>query len=99
MNFKRCVMSANDRTQISIRTPNDMIEKFERIAAALDRDRSWVMLQAFQFYLEREGRGILTDAEGIAAVDRGETVDWETAMERVDAAIERGAAARVKKAG
>ena len=92
-------MSDTARTQISLRIPNDMIEKFERIAAALDRDRSWVMLQAFQFYLEREGHGILIDADGIAAADRGETVDWETAMGRIDLAIERGAATHVKKAG
>ena len=92
-------MPGTDRTQISIGTPDDMIEKFERIAAALDRDRSWVMLQAFQLYLEREGRDILTDVEGIAAVGRGETLDLETAMGRVDAAIARGTISRAKKAG
>ena len=92
-------MSNAERTQISIRTPTDMVATFDRIAAALDRDRSWVMLQAFQFYLDREGSEILSDAEGIAAVDRGETVGWETALERIDGAIARGAASTVKKAG
>ena len=92
-------MSNAERTQISIRTPAEMVAKFDRIAAALDRDRSWVMLQAFQFYLDREGAEILSDAEGIAAVDRGETVEWGAALERIDGAIARGAASTVKKAG
>lgn len=92
-------MSNVERTQISIRTPVEMIAKFDRIAAALDRDRSWVMLQAFQFYLDREGSEILVDAEGIAAADRGETVEWGAALERIDGAIARGTATNLKKAG
>ena len=75
---------------MSIRLPAEMLEKFDRIAAALDRDRSWVMLRAFQFYLDREGGAVLVDAEGIAAVDRGETVEWGDALNRIDAAISRG---------
>lgn len=31
-----------------------------------------------------------TDEEGIASVDRGETVEWGDALNRIDAAIERG---------
>ena len=92
-------MANGERTQISLRVPSDMIGTFERIAGVLDRDRTWVMLQAFQFYLDREGQEILSDAEGIASVDRGETVDWDAARARMDAAIARGAAAHVKKAG
>lgn len=92
-------MSSSERTQISLRVPNKMIESFETIAAALDRDRTWVMLQAFQAYLDREGAEILSDAAGIAAVDRGETVEWTSAMTRIDEAIARGTAAHVKKAG
>jgi len=92
-------MSNGERTQISLRVPNAMIDSFERIATALDRDRTWVMLQAFRFYLEREGRELMIDAEGIASVDRGETLDWASAMTRIDDAITRGAASTVKKAG
>ncbi len=56
------------------------------------------MIQAFQFYLDREGVGILTDAEGVAAVDRDETVEWGTAVDRIDTAIDRGTVAYNKKA-
>ncbi len=86
------------RTQISIRVPDAMLEAFSQIGSALDRDRTWVMLQAMQFYIDREGKDILIDAEGIAAVKRGEMVDLDTARRRIDAAIERGRAARSKKA-
>ncbi len=93
-------MSSSERVQLSIRVPSDMLDKFERIATALERDRTWVMLQAFQMYLDCEGQVILNDAEGLAALDRGDSVDWETAMTRIDAAIARGAAASgIKKAG
>jgi predicted transcriptional regulator len=92
-------MASTERSQISLRTPVEMIAKFDRLAVALDRDRSWVLLQALQFYLDREGNDILSDSEGIAAVDRGETVEWQDALKRIDGAIARGAATRLKKAG
>ena len=92
-------MSSSDRTQISLRVPNAMIESFERIAEALDRDRTWVMLQAFQAYLDRDGVEILSDAAGEAALDRGETVEWSSSITRIDEAISRGTAAHVKKVG
>ena len=85
-------VTSTERTQISLRTPVDMIAKFDRLAAALDRDRSWVLLQALQFYLDREGSEILADSEGIAAVDSGDVVEWGDALTRIDAAIARGAA-------
>ena len=84
-------MASTERTQISLRTPVEMVAKFDRLAAALDRDRSWVLLQALQFYLDREGREILADSEGIAAADRGEVVEWDEAVTRIDAAIASGA--------
>ncbi len=92
-------MTSAERTQISIRVPVEMIGKFEDIAMILDRDRSWVMLTAMKYYLDREGLGLLQDAAGIAAVDRGETVEWSVALGRLDAAIDRGEAASSKKAG
>ena len=39
----------------------------------------------------------VSDAEGIAAIEHGETVDLETAKERIEAAIERGLSARSKR--
>jgi len=92
-------MANSDRTQISLRVPNALIDDLDRIASALDRDRTWVLLHAFQFYRDREGSEILTDAAGIAAVDRGETLAWSDAKAQIDEAIARGTVAHVKKAG
>ena len=33
-------------SHISLRVPNDLVEAFDRIASALERPRSWVMLRA-----------------------------------------------------
>jgi predicted transcriptional regulator len=46
--------SPQDKKQISIRVPTDVIAEFDKIAAKIDRDRTWVMLRALRLYLEGE---------------------------------------------
>lgn len=46
---------AGGKVQISLRAPPETVEKFDRIAKLLERDRSWVMDRAFQHYLSEEG--------------------------------------------
>ena len=48
-------------THISLRVPNDLIQAFDKLAAVLDRPRSWVMLRALRQYLEDEGAEIAED--------------------------------------
>jgi predicted transcriptional regulator len=67
------------KIQISLRAPSSMIDAFDRIAEALDRDRSWVLLRALQRYLDTEAAEVLTD-EGAGALDRGEGVDFDDVM-------------------
>jgi len=76
-----------EKIQISLRAPAATIEAFDAIAEALDRDRTWVMLQAFSSYLKAEGGVILQEAKGIAELDRGESVDFDEAMEAIDEII------------
>jgi predicted transcriptional regulator len=76
-----------EKMQISLRAPAATIDAFDRIAKALERDRSWVMLQAFSLYLKGEGGHILQEVEGIAELDRGESVDFDVAMDGVDKII------------
>ncbi|WP_235988121.1 CopG family ribbon-helix-helix protein [Roseibium aggregatum] len=83
----------NERTQVSLRLPSEMVADFDKIAAGLDRDRSWVMQRAFKFYLEQEGREIIDDLDGIAALDRGEGVDFDDVLDQADDII---ATARTK---
>ena len=76
-----------EKVEISLRAPAATLEAFDRIAKALDRDRTWVMLQAFSLYLKGEGGDILEEAEGISELERGESVDFDEAMDEIDKII------------
>ena len=78
---------ASAKTQISIRIPVDMVETFDKIGKVLERDRTWVMLRAFRQYLADEGADIVQEAEGLAALDRGEGVDFDQVMDEADEII------------
>ena len=43
---------------VSLRVPADLIETLDKIAAALERPRSWVMLRALRQYIADEGREV-----------------------------------------
>jgi predicted transcriptional regulator len=83
-------------SHISLRVPNDLVEAFDRIASALERPRSWVMLRALRQYLENEGRDVEEDTESLAELDRGERIPFEEVLDRLGAKIAR-AEARNKK--
>lgn len=87
------------KVQISLRVPADLIESFDQIAAALERDRTWVMLRAFRRYLDEEGSEVLREAEGLASLDRGEGADFDQVMDEVDEIIAEAEAKRARKAG
>jgi predicted transcriptional regulator len=84
-----------ESVQTSIRLPLEMREAFDKIAVALDRDRSWVMQRALRQYLDNEGADLLREAEGLAALERGEGVDFDEVMGEVDDII---AEAEVRRA-
>lgn len=86
---------SEEKTQVSIRIPSSLLSELDRIAEALDRDRTWVMLHCFRQYLSNEGAEILADSESIAALDRGEGVDLVDVLKEADAILE---AARQKLA-
>jgi predicted transcriptional regulator len=81
------VSDQTQKTQSSLRVPTVTLDAFDLVAKALERDRTWVMLRAFRLYLDGEGADILRDANGIAALDRGEGVDFDGVMEEADAII------------
>ena len=64
-------------SHVSLRVPNHIIKEFDKLAAALDRPRSWVMLRALRQYLDEEGAEIAEDIESLAELDRGEVVSPE----------------------
>jgi predicted transcriptional regulator len=82
---------------VSLRVPADLIETLDKIAAALERPRSWVMLRALRQYVADEGQEMLDVQEGIAELDRGEGIPIEEVLAEMDEIIERAEAKR--KAG
>jgi predicted transcriptional regulator len=59
-----------------------LVAEFDRIAAILDRDRTWVMQKALSQYRANEGAEILQDAQGLEELDRRESVDLEDVLEK-----------------
>ena len=81
---------------VSIRVPADVVETLDKIGAALERPRSWVILRAIRQYLADEGQELLDVQEGIAEADRGEVVPIEEVLAEMDEIIAR---AEDKRAG
>jgi predicted transcriptional regulator len=82
---------------VSLRVPADLIETLDKIAAALERPRSWVMLRALRQYVAGEGQEMLDVQEGIAEAERGEMVPIEEVLAEIDEIIAKAEAKR--KAG
>jgi predicted transcriptional regulator len=74
--------------------PADLIETLDKIAAALERSRSWVMLRALRQYVADEGREVLDVQEGIAELDRGEGIPIEDVLAEMDEIIAKAEAKR-----
>ncbi len=74
----------------SIRLDEEKLARLDRLAAAIDRSRSWVINQAIEQYLDHEEW--FTDAvqEGIAAADRGELVPHDEAVAAARERIAKG---------
>jgi predicted transcriptional regulator len=87
------------KTQLSLRVPIGMAEAFDRIAKALDRDRTWVMLRAFRQYLDGEGADVLQEAAGLASLDRGEGLDFDGVMDEAGAIVAQARTGRARKTG
>jgi predicted transcriptional regulator len=82
---------------VSLRVPSELVDTFDRIAEALERPRSWVMVRALRQYVEDgEGAEIEEDTESIAELDRGESAPFGDSIRKVRKIIAR---AEVKPAG
>ena len=79
---------------VSLRVPSDLIETLDRIATALERPRSWVMLRALRQYVADEGQEVLDVQEGIAELDRGEGIPIEDVLAEIDEFIAKAEAKR-----
>src|SRR5437762_11907733 len=81
-------------TPASLRVPADLIETLDKIAVALERSRSWVMLRALRQYVADEGQEVLDVQEGIAEAERGEMIPIEDVLAEMDEIIAKAEAKR-----
>lgn len=77
---------------ISLRVPNDLLQKLDEIASAMDRPRSWVCLRALRQYVADEGAEILDVKEGIAQLDRGESVPLDDVIGELEVVVAKAEA-------
>jgi len=80
---------------VSLRLPADLVEAFDRLAATLERPRSWVIERALRQYIdEGEGAEIAEDSESVAELDRGESVPAEDVLREAREIIGKAEAKR-----
>jgi predicted transcriptional regulator len=96
--MREFVMSASEKTQISLRLSSEIVDAFDKVAQLLDRDRTWVMQRALKQYLENEGAELLEEAEGLAELDRGEGIDIDDVLTKAEAIISAAEAKRRARA-
>jgi predicted transcriptional regulator len=82
---------------VSIRMPADVVAALDKVAAILDRPRSWVILRAIRQYLADEGQEMLDVQEGIEEAERGEVVDFDEVMAGLDEIIAQAEAKHAAK--
>jgi predicted transcriptional regulator len=80
-------MEAMDKT-VSFRTDSKKVEALDALAASQDRDRSYLLNQAVDSYLELQQYHIELIEKGIQQADAGELVD-HTEVERMAARLLR----------
>ncbi len=64
----------------SIRLDDEKLARIDRLAAAIDRSRSWVMNQAIEQYLDHEEWFAEAVAEGAEAANHGDLVSHDGAV-------------------
>ena len=74
---------------ISVRLPAELVERLDKVAAIMERPRSWVILDAVREYLADEGQEILDIQAGIEEADRGEVVSAEDFLAGLEQKIAR----------
>jgi predicted transcriptional regulator len=74
---------------ISVRLPAEIVERLDKVAAIMERPRSWVILDAVREYLADEGQEVLDIQAGIEEADRGEVVSAEDFLAELEQKIAR----------
>lgn len=63
---------------LSVQVSPALRDDVDQLAAALGRDRAWVIEHAVRQYVEAESHFRHAVEQGLAEIDRGDYVTWET---------------------
>lgn len=69
---------------ITLRLPTDILSEVEKIAAASQRTRSWVMVRALRLYLAGEGADILNVIKGLQQIEDGDSYDMDEVIGEIE---------------
>lgn len=69
---------------ISFRIDADKVAQLDSIAKAMDRDRSYLLNEAVESYLNEQQRFAAMVQEGMRAADNGQLIDDEEMGRRID---------------
>jgi predicted transcriptional regulator len=69
---------------ISARVPEDLGQQIDRLAAAANRNRSWVVEEALRAYLAKEVQFLEAVEEGMEAYKRGDVLDHSEVVARFE---------------
>jgi predicted transcriptional regulator len=71
-------------THISFRTEESKCSELDKLAESMDRDRSWVINEAIDSYLELHRWQLERIEKGIAASKAGRTLSTEEVLQRIE---------------
>jgi predicted transcriptional regulator len=91
-----CIMSAP--RIISFRIAPDWVAELDSIAAALDRDRSYLLNEAVESYLDQQRRFVAMVNEGLRASRHGQTIDDEDLGDLIGSWVKANPAKKQRKA-
>jgi predicted transcriptional regulator len=83
---------------VSFRIPTEKVDELDALAKSMDRDRSYLLNEAIDGYLEYRQRFIASVRRGIEDAEQGRLIDHEEVMKRMDALIRKTRERRRKTA-
>ena len=88
-----------DKIKVPILLSPAQASELDLIAAAMERDRAWVIQRALSQYLRGEGADTLAEAESISQLAGGEGVEFDDVLRKAEAIIQRAEMRRAAKVG
>lgn len=92
-------MAEDDREDVVVSLSGAVAADLDRIGDAVQLDRASLIRLALDHYLAGEGADILAEAQGLAELDRGESVDLDDTLAKARQAIAAAESNRQRRAG